>query len=90
MASNNASTMGVSGVGEGLAATKLCAMLAIVEEFKPCKKDSRMSSMLIVEESKPCKKDSRMSSLLIPNVNVVRVWFVGGGGEMAVLMAELG
>ena len=26
----------------------------------------------------------------MPNVNVVRVWLVGGGGEMAVLIAELG
>lgn len=44
----------------------------------------------MVEESRHCKNDSRMSSLLIPNVNAVRLWFVGGGGEMAVLIAELG
>jgi hypothetical protein len=39
--------MGVSGVGEGLAATKFCTMFAIVEESKPCKKDSRMSPLLM-------------------------------------------
>ena len=41
MASNKASTIGVSGVGEGLATTKLWIMVAIVDESNPCIKDSR-------------------------------------------------
>ena len=41
IASNKASTIGVRGVGEGLATTKLWIIVAIVDESNPCMNDSR-------------------------------------------------
>jgi len=51
IASNKASTTGVSGVGEGFAATKLWIIVEIVDESKPCTKDSRTVVWLILRLS---------------------------------------